>query len=87
MLESMLEVQKSLLKEGRGSHYNAAKTCMLIGKRQEALDQLQIAIENREMDILALGIDPRSPTCAASRAFRNCGKSWSWCFDLAWVEW
>jgi hypothetical protein len=32
------------LKEGRGSHCNAAKTCMPIGTRQKAVDQLQIAI-------------------------------------------
>jgi tetratricopeptide (TPR) repeat protein len=74
MLESMLEVQKSLLKEGRGSHYNAAKTCMLIGKRQEALDQLQIAIENREMDILALGIDPAFANLRSEPRFQELRK-------------
>jgi tetratricopeptide (TPR) repeat protein len=74
MLESMLEVQKSLLKEGRGSHYNAAKTCMLIGKRQEALDQLQIAIENREMDILALGIDPAFASLRSEPRFQELRK-------------
>jgi tetratricopeptide (TPR) repeat protein len=74
MLESMLEVQKSLLKEGRGSHYNAAKTCMLIGKRQEALDQRQIAIENREMDILALGIDPAFASLRSEPRFQELRK-------------
>jgi hypothetical protein len=29
-----------------------------MGKQQEALDQLQAAIENREMDILAFANDP-----------------------------
>ncbi len=58
MLESILEVQKSLLKDGRSSHYEVARTCTLMGKQQEALDQLQAAIENREMDILAFANDP-----------------------------
>ena len=58
MLESILEVQKSLLKDGRSSHYEVARTYTLMGKQQEALDQLQAAIENREMDILAFANDP-----------------------------
>jgi tetratricopeptide (TPR) repeat protein len=58
MFERILEVQQNLLKDGRWPHYDVAKTFLAMGKRQEALDQLQAAVQNREMDIVALGNDP-----------------------------
>jgi tetratricopeptide (TPR) repeat protein len=58
MLENMLHVQRDLVKEGRWLHYDAAKTFMLLGKQREALDELQAAVDNREMNILVLASDP-----------------------------
>ena len=74
MLESMLEVQKGLLREGRCSHYSVAMTCSLIGKRQEALDQLEIALENRETNILALGNDPMFASLRGEPRFQELQK-------------
>jgi hypothetical protein len=58
MYASILEVQQALLKEGRSSHYALAKAYALMRRPDEALHQLQAAIDKREMNILALGHDP-----------------------------
>ncbi len=74
MLEGILEVQKSFLKEGRWSHYDVAKTYTGMGKQQEALDQLQAAVDNREMDILALANDPAFASLHSEPRFQELQK-------------
>jgi tetratricopeptide (TPR) repeat protein len=74
MLASILETQKDLLKEGRCSHYDVARTYAFMGKRQEALDQLQTAVANREMDIVALGNDPSLASLRGEPRFRDLQK-------------
>ena len=58
MLKAILQHQKSLLSGGRAGHYEIAKTYARLGQYQDAIDQLQAALDNREMNILALGQDP-----------------------------
>ena len=58
MLDTILQRQKNLLAEGRSTHYDVAQTYARMAKRQQAIDQLQAAVDNREMNILALGQDP-----------------------------
>jgi tetratricopeptide (TPR) repeat protein len=58
MYASILEVQKTFLKEGRSSHYAVAKAYALMRSPDAAMHELQAAIDNREMNILALGHDP-----------------------------
>lgn len=60
MLDSILEHRKALLNEGRGSHSDVAECYARLGKFQEAIDQLQASIENREMNILTLGPGSRA---------------------------
>jgi tetratricopeptide (TPR) repeat protein len=71
MLASILETQKDLLKEGRCSHYDMARTYAFMGKRQEALDQLQTAVASREMDIVALGNDPTLASLRGEPRFQD----------------
>jgi tetratricopeptide (TPR) repeat protein len=58
MLQTILDRQKSLLAAGRLTHYEMAETYARMGQRQQAIDQLEAAVENREMNILVLGQDP-----------------------------
>jgi tetratricopeptide (TPR) repeat protein len=58
MLETILEHQESLLAKGRSTYYEVAQTYARLGKREQAIDQLQAAVEHREMNILAMGQDP-----------------------------
>ena len=74
MLASILEIQKDLLKEGRCSHYEVARTYALMGKRQEALDQLQAAMASREMDIVALNNDPTLASLRGEPRFQDLQK-------------
>jgi tetratricopeptide (TPR) repeat protein len=74
MLSSILEIQTALTKEGRCSHYDVARTCAFMGKRQEAIDQLQAAVANREMDIVALGNDPSLASLRGERRFQDLQK-------------
>jgi tetratricopeptide (TPR) repeat protein len=74
MLASILETQKDLLKEGRCSHYDVARTCAFMGKRQEALDQLQKAVTNREMEIVAMGNDPSLASLRGEPRFQDLRK-------------
>jgi tetratricopeptide (TPR) repeat protein len=64
MLMGILKIQQEHLEAGHSTHFDVAETCALLGKRQEALDQLEAAIENREMNILAMG---NAPTLASLR--------------------
>jgi tetratricopeptide (TPR) repeat protein len=74
MLESILLVQENLLKEGRWSHYDVATICAVMGRRPDALDHLQSALENREMEILALGNDPAFASLRSEPRFQELEK-------------
>ena len=57
MRESMLPVQKEMVDRGLGSAYELATTCALLGKKEEALHNLQAAYEKREVGLLYLSRD------------------------------
>ena len=69
-----------IAKTGRCSHSEVARTCALMGRRQEALDRLQTAVESREMDIVALNNDPLAGL-RESRGFKTCRKSLDACCE------
>jgi hypothetical protein len=71
MLASILQHNEALLAEGRGGHYEVAQSFARLGKLQDAMDQLQAAVENREMNILTLGQDPALARLRGERRFQE----------------
>lgn len=57
MRESMLPVQKQMVDRGLGSAYELATTCVLLGKKQDALHNLQAAYAKRDVGLLHLNRD------------------------------
>jgi tetratricopeptide (TPR) repeat protein len=75
MLETILEHQKTLLAEGRSTYYEVAQTYARLGKRDQAVDQLQAAFEHREMNILVMGQDPIMASLRGEPRFQSlCAK-------------
>jgi tetratricopeptide (TPR) repeat protein len=58
MLMAMLKEQQNLYDIGQEQAYNVAVTSALLGRKQEALDELQSAYLKREPDFLRVRIDP-----------------------------
>ncbi len=58
MRESMIPVQKEMVNRDLGSAYDLAATCALLGKKEEALQYLQLAYEKRETGLLYLSRNP-----------------------------
>lgn len=58
MLAGILNEQKRLLADNRIDHFEVAKTYLLAGDHEHALDELQAAIDAREMNIPAIPHDP-----------------------------
>lgn len=58
LLESLYEKQKQFYLEGRYVATFLAQTCVLLGKRQEALQLLESAYARRESEVVAILSDP-----------------------------
>jgi tetratricopeptide (TPR) repeat protein len=58
MFTAMLKQQQTLHAAGREAAYNVAVTCALLGKKQDALNDLQSSYLKREPQLLNLRIDP-----------------------------
>jgi tetratricopeptide (TPR) repeat protein len=58
MRQSMLPAQKEMFNRGLGSAYDLASTSALLGKKEEALHDLQAAYDKRESSLLYLNRDP-----------------------------
>ena len=71
MLGSLLQQNQALLAEGRGGHYEVAQGFARLGKLQDAIDQLQAALENREMNILMLDQDRTLACLRRERRFQE----------------
>jgi Tfp pilus assembly protein PilF len=57
MWSAMLKEQQRLHADGRESAYNLARTYALLGRRQEALDELQTAYREHEPELVSMRID------------------------------
>jgi len=58
VLEATLEAQKALYAADRMPAYSLAQTCALLGRKAEALAYLHAAVENHEMSLVGLRVDP-----------------------------
>ena len=57
MWSAMLREQQRLRADGKESAYNLARTHALLGRRQEALDELQTAYRQHEPELVSMRID------------------------------
>ena len=57
MWNAMLKEQQRLRADGKESAYNLARTCALLGRKQEALDELQTAYREHEPALMSIRID------------------------------
>ena len=71
MLSDMLKVQQELYADGREPAYDLARTCALLGRKQEALENLQNSYEKRETELLKLRIDPTLASLRDEPRFRE----------------
>jgi tetratricopeptide (TPR) repeat protein len=58
MLESMLDAQKKLYLQGQAPAYELAKTCALLGRKQDAIEYLKVVYAQHDYLILISRIDP-----------------------------
>ena len=71
MLSDMLKVQQELYADSREPAYDLARTCALLGRKQEALENLQNSYEKRETELLKLRIDPTLASLRDEPRFRE----------------
>jgi Tfp pilus assembly protein PilF len=57
MWSDMLKEQQRLHGDGKETAYNLARTCASLGRRQEALDYLQTAYQQREPELVSMRVD------------------------------
>jgi tetratricopeptide (TPR) repeat protein len=57
MWSAMLKEQQRLRADGKESAYNLARTCALLGRKQEAIDDLQTAYRDHEPALMSVRID------------------------------
>jgi hypothetical protein len=57
MWSDMLKEQQRLHANGKESAYNLARTCALLGRKQEALDNLQTAYQQHEPELVSMRVD------------------------------
>jgi len=71
MLEGMLEAQKALYLQGQAQAYELAKTCALLGRKQEAIEYLKVVRQQRDYLILISRIDPALATLRGEPAYED----------------
>jgi tetratricopeptide (TPR) repeat protein len=57
MWNAMLKEQQRLRADGKESAYNLARTCAMLGRKQEALDYLQTAYQQHETELVSMRVD------------------------------
>ena len=67
----MLKEQQRLHAEGQESAYNLARTCALLGRKPEALDDLQTAYQQREPELVSMRVDVALRSLHEERRFRE----------------
>jgi tetratricopeptide (TPR) repeat protein len=71
MWNAMLKEQQRLRADGKESAYNLARTCAMLGRKQEALDYLQTAYQQHETEIVSMRIDVMLTTLHDEARFRE----------------
>lgn len=71
MWSDMLKEQQRLRADGKESAYNLARTCALLGRKQEALDNLQTAYQQREPELVSMRVDVALATLHDEPRFRE----------------
>jgi tetratricopeptide (TPR) repeat protein len=71
MWNAMLKEQQRLRTDGKESAYNLARTCAMLGRKQEALDHLQTAYQQHETEIVSMRIDVMLSTLHDEARFRE----------------
>ena len=67
----MLKVQQGLYADGREPAYDLARTCALLGRKDDALENLQNSYEKRETELLKMRIDPTLASLRDEPRFRE----------------
>jgi len=71
MWSEMLKVQQRLHGDGKESAFNLARTRALLGRKQEALDDLQTAYEQHEPELVSMRVDVALATLHDEPRFRE----------------
>jgi len=71
MLEGMLDAQKKLYLQGQAPAYELAKTCALLGRKQEAIEYLKVVYVQHDYLILISRIDPALGNLRDEPAYRH----------------
>ena len=57
MWSEMLKEQQRLHTDGKQTAYSLARTCASLGRKQDALDYLQAAYQQREPELVTMRVD------------------------------
>jgi tetratricopeptide (TPR) repeat protein len=71
MLESLLAIQNKLVKQGRYSAFRLAETSALLGRKRDALDDLDASYRKREIDLVTLPIAPALASLRGEPRYRQ----------------
>jgi tetratricopeptide (TPR) repeat protein len=71
MWSAMLKEQQRLRADGKESAYNLARTYAMLGRKQEALDDLQTAYREHETELVSVRIDVMLTTLRDEARFRE----------------
>jgi tetratricopeptide (TPR) repeat protein len=71
MWSAMLKEQQRLRADGKESAYNLARTYALLGRKQEALDELQTAYHEHEPELVSVRIDMAFASLHDEERFRE----------------
>src|ERR1700723_3041486 len=71
MWSEMLKEQQRLQADGKETDYNLARTCASLGRKQEALDYLQTAYQQREPEVVSMRVDLQFASLHEEPRFRE----------------
>jgi Tfp pilus assembly protein PilF len=71
MWSGILKAQQRLHADGKETSYNLARTCASLGRKQEALDYLQTAYQQREPEVVSMRVDLQFASLHDEPRFRD----------------
>src|SRR5271156_1497263 len=71
MWSDMLKEQQRLHADGKETAFNLARTCASLGRKQEALDNLQTAYQQREPELVSMRVDVQLSSLHDEPRFRE----------------